>query len=280
MSAKSGLVEEKKCSPESCDLNRPRDARGMVEGHAEELLWIAEVMIGTRQAAEQCLEETIELAAGAWDLGREWVLPWARRLLVHLALEQIGTDVLELSRPDRVPVSKTMRRLGATASERLKIRRLPPQRITASCNVFERTCFILYSYLQYTSFDCALLLGCPRSWVKPVCERVLARIVDITAQEDPAPHQLDSPISPLILGAKRTSFLSSHPEESSGLMRDYLPRRGLRLSMATGANASSSVLQDLEQFQVASSAALRSSKALLLCIMLAAAVLVFCLGRW
>jgi DNA-directed RNA polymerase specialized sigma24 family protein len=53
------------------------------------------------------------------------------------------------------------------------------QEIIDSFDVLERACLILYAYLQYPMLDCALLLGCPRGWIEPICERVLTKITEI-----------------------------------------------------------------------------------------------------
>jgi hypothetical protein len=53
------------------------------EHSAEELVWIAELMSGSRQAAEQCIAEAVQLAETAQYVGPEWILPWVKRVLVQ-----------------------------------------------------------------------------------------------------------------------------------------------------------------------------------------------------
>lgn len=270
------LAEMKLATVKSRSLNRPPDARSIVESQAEELLWIAEVLVGNRQAAESCVKEAIVLAEGARDLGEEWVLPWAKRLLVHFALRCIGSEIRPLLRPDQIPMEETIGKRGTSASERQKIRCLPPHWITASCDVLERACFILSGYLQYAPVDCALLLGCPRTWIEPICGRVQARIINMTAQDDSGIQQVEPFISPFTIKSKRDCFLFVGPEESADLMREALPRCRSHLSISTSRDLSTIALQGAGQFQVVASDVLRSSGLLLWCIVLALAVPVFC----
>jgi len=57
-----------------------------IESSADELVWIAELVSGSRQTAEQCVAEAVELAETAQNVGPEWILPWVKRLLVQVAL--------------------------------------------------------------------------------------------------------------------------------------------------------------------------------------------------
>jgi hypothetical protein len=160
------------------------------ESNAEYLLWVAEVMTGDRQAGEQCVSEAIELAEAAQEVGTEWILRMVKRLLVHVALRRMSAEIRAFLLPPRSGLATISGRPGLSESERLRIRVASPREIIASCDVFERTCFILSAHLQYPLLDCALLLGVPRHWIEPVCERAIAKIVDVARSPTTVPKVL------------------------------------------------------------------------------------------
>ena len=155
---------------------KPTTLQRVLDDNADELSWVAEVMAGSRPAGEQCLAEAIELADAAQYIGQEWMISWIRRLLVHVVLKRISGEIRELLPPadTRIPVS--LAGPDAGICDRLTLRFIPPQRLVASLDVLERTCLILHVYLAYPVLDCALLLGCPRIWIEPICRRVLAKL--------------------------------------------------------------------------------------------------------
>jgi DNA-directed RNA polymerase specialized sigma24 family protein len=171
--------------PESARQNNAPALQRVLDDSAEELLWLAEVMAGSRPAGEQCLADAIELAEAAQCVGPEWMLSWVRRLLVHVVLKRISSEIRELLPPAGARSSVTVSRADASKTDREKLLSIPPHRIIGSFDVLERTCFALCAYLHYPVLDCALLLGCPRGWIEPVCERVLTKITEAneTAQD-------------------------------------------------------------------------------------------------
>lgn len=181
---------------ESAEQNNARELRQILENNADELLWVAEVMAGGRQAGEQCLAEAIALAETAQYVGREWMLSWVKRLLVHVALKRISGEIRELLALAAARSTLTLSRVGVSALNRQRIRAIPPQAIVASLDVLERACFILYVYLGYPTLDCALLLGSPRGWIESVCERVLTKIVAVDHSSHQESRNLEFSISP------------------------------------------------------------------------------------
>jgi DNA-directed RNA polymerase specialized sigma24 family protein len=164
--------------PKWAEPNRATKLESVLRANAEELLWVAEVMAGSRPAGEHCLAEAVGIAEASRHVGREWMLSWLTRLLVHAALRRIGGEIVELL-PAAPCVTARLPNLDMSASDRQELRSVPPERIIASFNVLERACFMLYAYLRYPVLDCALLLGCPRAWVTANSERVLAGIIGI-----------------------------------------------------------------------------------------------------
>jgi DNA-directed RNA polymerase specialized sigma24 family protein len=164
---------------ESLVQNNATAWRRVSNNNAEELLWIAEVMAGSRQAGEKSLAAAIELAAVAQYVGEEWILSWVKRLLVQVALAKISAEIREWlpSPSSRLPAKLV--KLGLSESERRQVRAISPQEIIASCDVLERACFVLSAYLRYSLLDCALLLGVPRDWIEPICERAFMKILDV-----------------------------------------------------------------------------------------------------
>jgi DNA-directed RNA polymerase specialized sigma24 family protein len=177
--------------PESVEQDNATVLQRVLDNNAEELLWVAEVLVGSRHGAQQSLAEAIELAAAAQYIGREWILSWVKRLLVNVALKQIGGEIPELLANVGPRCAATLARIGVRKIDRQKLRSISPEKIIASFNVLERACFILYAYLHYPTLDCALLLGCPRGWIESICERVLTKIVDIG---QPTQAALDDPL--------------------------------------------------------------------------------------
>jgi DNA-directed RNA polymerase specialized sigma24 family protein len=164
--------------PASAEQANATALQCVLVNNAEELLWLAEVMAGSRPASEQCLAEATELAEEAKYVGREWMLSWVTRLLVHVALKRISGEIRELLPPAGTRRSVTVSRADASTVNRKELRSIAAQRIIASLDVLERTCFVLHAYLQYPVLDCALLLGCPRGWIEFICERVLTKMVE------------------------------------------------------------------------------------------------------
>lgn len=151
--------------------------RNTFESNKEELFWIAEIITGSREEAAQSLDEAMELAGAAQYVGREWVLPWVKRSLVHAALKRIGADIRREFLPPGHSL-KAARSVGIGLSAPLleKLRAISPEKIIASCDAPERACFILFAYLRYPLLDCALLLGCPPAMIELICLRTIARL--------------------------------------------------------------------------------------------------------
>jgi len=181
--------------PESAKQNDATELQSVLDDNAEELLWIAEVMAGSRPAGEQCLAEALELARAEQYVEREWMFSWVTRLLVHVVLKRISGEIREMLPTARTQGTGTPARSRAGTRDRAKLRSIPPQQIIASFDVLERTCFVLYVYLQYPVLDCALLVGCLRGRIEAICERVLTKIVDVHETPRDGLRDLDSFIS-------------------------------------------------------------------------------------
>jgi len=172
------------------------------ESSADELVWIAELVSGSRQTAEQCVAKAVELAETAQYVGPEWILPWIKRLLVQVALKSIRAEIREWlpSPSSRLPAKLV--KLGLSESERRKVRAISPQEIIASCDALERACFVLSAYLRYSLLDCALLLGVPRDWIEPICERAFMKILDVALSVKEQLGEIDSFVSPGAMGCQ------------------------------------------------------------------------------
>ena len=178
------------------DQNNATALQRVLDNNAEELMWVAEVIAGSRPAGEQCLATAIELAEAAQYVGQEWMLSWVKRLLVHVALERISGEIRELLPAAGTRGAVALVRTGASVSDRRELRSISPQRIVASLDVLERSCFILHVYLAYPLLDCALLLGCPRCWIESICERVLTNIFAVGQASDGLYRDVDFIDSP------------------------------------------------------------------------------------
>jgi hypothetical protein len=180
MSETSGqLAGNMRPTGEESTWNYDVELRNTFESNKEELFWIAEIITGSREEAAQSLDEAMELAGAAQCVGREWVLPWVKRLLVHAALKRIGANI----RREFLPPGHSLKAagfvaIGLSAPLLEKLRAISPEKITASCDAPERACFILFAYLRYPLLDCALLLGCPPARIELICLRTIAKLSD------------------------------------------------------------------------------------------------------
>ena len=188
----TGLVaEDKRTTRTAPEQTYATAVHRVLDDNTEELLWAAEVITGSRQAAEQCLAQTIELAIASEYVGQDWMLSWVKRLLVHVTLKRISGEIRELLLAAGTRSTVAPPRISAREHDRQKVRCIAPKRIVASLDVLERACFILHVYLAYPVHDCALLLGCPRRWIESICERVLANTVAAGPTSEDAYGDLD-----------------------------------------------------------------------------------------
>lgn len=237
--------------PQSAEQNNAAALQRVLESNGDELLWLAEVMAGSRQVGEQCLAEAIELAEVAQYVGQEWILPWVKRLLVHVVLKRTSGEIRELLPLARPGIAVTLARAGVSAHDKQRLRSIPPQRIISSFDVLERACFILYVYLEYPVLDCALLLGSPRSWIESVCQRVLTKMAAVDQWRQNDRRDLQSYGSPEVreCGLK---VLSVGLSEFATLVRDALLLRAhSKLAVVTNYGDLCSVSLQREEFQVA-----------------------------
>ena len=97
MNRKGGQIggNQRTTRPEP-DQNNAAALLRVLENNGEELLWLAEVMAGSRQVGDQCLAEAMELAKVAQYVGQKWILPWVKRLLVHVVLKRTSGEIREL----------------------------------------------------------------------------------------------------------------------------------------------------------------------------------------
>ena len=189
----------KPAADESSKQNYAIVLKRTFESSAEELIWIAELMSGSRQAAEQCIAEAIQLAETAQYVGPEWILPWLKRLLVHVCLSRMSAEFRQwLPSPSSRRPAKIVK-FGLTESDLRKVSTISPREIIASCDVLERACFIMSAYLRYSLLDCALLLGVPRDWIEPVCERAFMKILNVALSVQDQLREVDSFISPGVM---------------------------------------------------------------------------------
>ena len=168
----------------------------VIDNNSEELLWVAEVISGSRPAGEQCLAQAIELAEAAQYVGQEWMLSWVKRLLVHVALSRISGEIRELLPAAGTRSAVALATANVSERDRQTLRSISPQRIVASLDVLERACFILHVYLAYPVLDCALLLGCPRGWIESICQRVLTNVIAVGQSTENGYRYIDSIGSP------------------------------------------------------------------------------------
>jgi DNA-directed RNA polymerase specialized sigma24 family protein len=179
MSKKNCQIARQVGSPCERSLEQERIS-GIIETFeksARELFWMAETITGDSSVAEHCLAETFELASAAQRGKQEEILHHVRCLMVHVAVNRMSDEIERILSRYGPAKAATRTHFRITGSERRRLRLIAAQEIVESFNALERVCFVVVTYLQYPVLDCALLLGCPCSWIESACERVFRKTV-------------------------------------------------------------------------------------------------------
>jgi DNA-directed RNA polymerase specialized sigma24 family protein len=149
-----------------------------VECDANELRWVAAVILGGEQQVEKCLLDAIQLADSAGYVAPEWLNHWTQRVVVRTAVDRIRSEIQRIAGNYTYgPEVRAMVR-GFDKTDSMVLRSMGAETIARSCNALERVALILYGYLGYSAQDCALLLECRRSVIESACSNALRNIID------------------------------------------------------------------------------------------------------
>jgi hypothetical protein len=157
-------------------LSRKSEITEIFERNAEELCWLAEVILGHGLDAEMCIVRAGQLAEDEGVVSRDFFEPWLRRCLVRAAIEIIRTNVQSIAN-DYAHYSKLAMTLPIlNSTEKRLLRSIRSERLFGVCNVLERSALILHAYLGFSAQDSALLLDCHRAVIESACANALQEI--------------------------------------------------------------------------------------------------------
>jgi len=155
-----------------------RSLKSGFELDADELLWLAEAILGNRLEAESCVIEVLSLAVGEVYVAAASRDLWMKRCVVQAAVRRARTEIREIARSYPRHGSFTMSALPLNAADRQILRSFPAERITEGSNVLECATLILHGYLGFSIHNCAVSMECDRSLIEPACACALRKLFD------------------------------------------------------------------------------------------------------
>jgi DNA-directed RNA polymerase specialized sigma24 family protein len=143
---------------ERCTSN---DYRRLFAGSAERLGWLCYLLTGNEKLSEKLLDAALEQSLkGADHVFREWMVSWARRLIVRVCIETMRPQIAEVA---QAAYLLPPMRLGAIDQERLSpVLSLPAdvlQERLLELDVLSRFVFVLRALEGYSRRETSLLLN-------------------------------------------------------------------------------------------------------------------------
>ena len=143
---------------ERCTSN---DYRRLFAGSAERLGWLCYLLTGNEELSEKLLDAALEQSLkGADHVFREWMVSWARRLIVRVCIETMRPQIAEVA---QAAYLLPPMRLGAIDQERLSpVLSLPAdalQERLLELDVLSRFVFVLRALEGYSRRETSLLLN-------------------------------------------------------------------------------------------------------------------------
>jgi DNA-directed RNA polymerase specialized sigma24 family protein len=151
--------------------------RQMFECQMEELLWLAEAIVGDLRAAGNCVAAAMLRADGSAYVAPNWREGWIKRCVVREAVERNGTEIKRIA-AHYIRDASFKRGPDAVDLDKQSLRSLTASRISETLNVFERAAFMLHAYLGFSTRDCALLLDCHWLVIEPACSNGVWRLFE------------------------------------------------------------------------------------------------------
>lgn len=148
----------RRLSNERCTSN---DYRRLFAGSTERLRWLCYMLTGNEALSEKLLNAALEQSLkGSDHVFREWMVSWARRLIIRVCIETMRPQIDGISRSAYLLPPM---RLGAIDSERLSdVLSLPPevfQERLLQLDVLSRFVFVLRGLEGYSRRETSLLLN-------------------------------------------------------------------------------------------------------------------------
>lgn len=161
----------------SMALNRQAAITAVFNRNHDELLWLAEVILGHDQDVEMCVVRARQLAEDGGVVSLDWLDPWVVRCLVRAAIERVHAHVQSVASDYTFRPQLAVMPLALNSEKRQVLRSIGSKEIFGVCNVLERAALVIHAYLGFSIQDSALLLDCHRSVIEPACANALQEIL-------------------------------------------------------------------------------------------------------
>ena len=133
------------------------------------LLWLAEVITGDSQVAEECLVDARKISQQHSGLFVDWLTQWARSATIQQAIQRVHTqislashnyDQIRCPHGGHVPVP---------LEEFRELQSVSAQKVAAELDPFVRTVGVLRGVSHCALQDCSIRLGVTRTSVAAAC---------------------------------------------------------------------------------------------------------------
>jgi len=153
------------------------DFCGIFEENMAHFYLLSFLLTADRRMAEECFVRGLEDSARSNRVFKEWADSWARRTIIHNAIQMI--------RP--APTGTSTSSSGSDGSERQL--GAEPAEISAivALAAFDRFAFVMSVLERHSDQECALLLGCTRDEVTAARGRALQQIGKLATLPSKAP---------------------------------------------------------------------------------------------
>ena len=149
--------------------------RQIFESEREELLWLAEAMVGDPLVAEECIAAAILRADDSAYVASNWRDVWIKRCVVREAIERNGAEIKRIA-AYYIRDAICKQGPGAMDWDKQALRSLTAIEISETLNVFERAALMLHAYLGFSTHDCALLIDGHWSVIEPACSNAVCSL--------------------------------------------------------------------------------------------------------
>lgn len=130
--------------------------------HYSELYWLAFLLTGDRELSVQAFTNALDGDVGANPFYRDWIVSWARRLVIAGALGVITSELRESVRrveKSRVEVPAIDRRQSGIRAGFEGITKAEFEQAVLAVDVFPRCALLLTVFEKLSIYDTARLLG-------------------------------------------------------------------------------------------------------------------------
>jgi DNA-directed RNA polymerase specialized sigma24 family protein len=178
--------------PRANDRCTSNDYRRLFAGSAERLRWLCYLLTGDHDLSEKLLSAALEQSLkGSDHVFREWILSWARRLIIRVCIETMRPHITEIAQS--AFLLPPMRLDAIDQTRLLTMLSLPAeifQERLLGLDVLSRFVFVLRGMEGYSRRETSLLLNIDDR----TCEWVYVRAADALEPDgevlDPSPTMI------------------------------------------------------------------------------------------